>query len=143
MSLNIRLIKFINSKNLRNTEFARSIGVHKQKIYDYKNDKSKPNAETLESILNAYPELNARWLLTGKGEMLNSETSLDKITENCNKCDDLNERLDEYKERVQELKERVEEQKTFNRTYQDTITMYQKRLEEYENPSGGLSKVSS
>lgn len=31
------------------------------------------NSESIEKILNAYPEINAEWLLTGKGEMLKKE----------------------------------------------------------------------
>jgi len=75
----------------------------------------------------------------GESEYLSKQSN----TEECKNCSEKDELLEIYKERTQELKERVEEQKIFNRTYQDTITMYQKRLEEYENPSEGLSKASS
>lgn len=55
--------------------FAKHIGVKYQRILDIQNGKVKNiSAEVASRIIDAYPQFNIEWLLTGKGEMLNSET---------------------------------------------------------------------
>ena len=46
-----------------------------QRILDIQNGKVKNiSAEVASRIIDAYPQFNIEWLLTGEGEMLNSET---------------------------------------------------------------------
>lgn len=55
--------------------FAKHIGVKYQRILDIQNGKVKNiSAEVASRIIDAYPQFNIEWLLTGEGEMLNSET---------------------------------------------------------------------
>lgn len=55
--------------------FAKHIGVKYQRILDIPNGKVKNiSAEVASRIIDAYPQFNIEWLLTGEGEMLNSET---------------------------------------------------------------------
>ena len=55
--------------------FAEHIGVKYQRILDIQNGKVKNiSAEVASRIIDAYPQFNIEWLLTGEGEMLNSET---------------------------------------------------------------------
>lgn len=55
--------------------FAKHIGVKYQRILDIQNGKVKNiSAEVASRIIDVYPQFNIEWLLTGEGEMLNSET---------------------------------------------------------------------
>ena len=55
--------------------FAKHIGVKYQRILDIQNGKVKNiSAEVASRLIDAYPQFNIEWLLTGEGEMLNSET---------------------------------------------------------------------
>lgn len=61
--------------------FAERVGVPTGTIGDILGKKkSKPGFELTGKILQAYPEVNERWLLTGEGKMLKSEIS-DKAQE--------------------------------------------------------------
>lgn len=75
-SINIRIQELINKLTKGNkSQFAKAIGIKAQSIQQYINEKqSLPSAEVLTAILNAYPEVNIRWLLTGKGEPLESSS---------------------------------------------------------------------
>lgn len=51
--------------------FAKHIGVKYQRILDIQNGKVKNiSAEVASRIIDAYPQFNIEWLLTGEGEML-------------------------------------------------------------------------
>lgn len=54
---------------------AQKIGVSHTTIRNVVNDITKPRYEFLESILNAYPNINKDWLMEGKGEMFNNDDS--------------------------------------------------------------------
>lgn len=65
-----RLIRFIKYKRLSQKKFEEAVGVSN----GYVNNISKGiGADKLQRILGVYPELNQTWLLTGEGEMLNTE----------------------------------------------------------------------
>jgi hypothetical protein len=87
-------------------------------------------ADKLENILKIYPELNAHWLLTGEGSMLQSETSQpvlvaehipqlsnveillrDMLAEKEAKIDTLQELIWELKEENGRLKEQLRSKK--------------------------------
>lgn len=69
-SVKQRLIQFIKYKGISQRKFENIIGVSNGFI----NNISKSiGAEKLYRIASAFPELNTIWLLTGDGEMLNTE----------------------------------------------------------------------
>lgn len=66
-----RLIDFIKFKGISIRAFEQSIEVSN----GFVNNISKSiGANKMQRILSVYPELNASWLLTGEGEMLNADT---------------------------------------------------------------------
>lgn len=94
-----RIRKVIDYKNITAGELAARLGVQRSNISHVLNGRNKPGASFLESFLNEFPEINARWLLTGHGDMLVSnretvsgimasgsrvkeENSIEKTTEN-------------------------------------------------------------
>jgi len=81
-SLNIQLTKmkervkeFIDYKGISAGELADLLDVQRSNISHILNGRNKPGAVFLERFLLTFPEINARWLLTGEGQMilLNSE----------------------------------------------------------------------
>ena len=48
--------------------FADRIGVQRSSISHVLSGRNKPSVDFLEKVLRAYPEVNARWLITGTGE---------------------------------------------------------------------------
>lgn len=66
-----RLVIYLKAKKMGQNRFEALVGVSNGYI---SNLKKSPGAEHLTRILNAAPDLNQHWLLTGEGEMLNSNT---------------------------------------------------------------------
>src|SRR5690554_1269636 len=65
-----RIQQLIDYKGISGGEFAEKLGVQRSNVSHILNGRNKPGAVFLEKILHAYPELNARWLLTGQGNMM-------------------------------------------------------------------------
>lgn len=56
-------------------KFAETIGFAPQVVYNIVSGrKSKPSFDVLEAILSSFVDISSDWLLTGKGEMLKSDT---------------------------------------------------------------------
>jgi transcriptional regulator with XRE-family HTH domain len=68
-----RIRKFMDYKSITAVELADNIGVQRSNISHILNGRNKPGAAFLEKFLLAYPLINARWLLTGEGEMISAE----------------------------------------------------------------------
>jgi hypothetical protein len=72
-----RIFQIIEYKGINKSVFYKSTGLSNGFL-----DKVKDiGVSKLEQILNAYPDINMEWLLTGKGEMLKSELPVVKTNE--------------------------------------------------------------
>ncbi|MFW6020357.1 MAG: helix-turn-helix transcriptional regulator, partial [Bacteroidales bacterium] len=71
----------MNVHDLKQEDFANKIGVTRQRIGNIVNDKNQPNSELLSQICIQYKEINARWLLTGHGDMFNYTYNKDVVNE--------------------------------------------------------------
>ena len=76
-SVKQRLISFISDSNLSIREFERRCNLSNGYI---KSLRKSPTADKMRSIIDAFPDLNQQWLLTGEGEMLNSNTEVANST---------------------------------------------------------------
>lgn len=65
-----RIQRFIDFKGISAGELASSIDVQRSNVSHILNGRNKPGALFLEKLLLKYPEINARWLMTGEGEMI-------------------------------------------------------------------------
>lgn len=91
-----RLSKFRKFLELSQKEFADRLNVHQVTIARYETNKIKPTSEFMERLVDVY-NINANWLLTGKGEMFTEEysakvdadfqESLDWMIEFCHKVE--------------------------------------------------------
>jgi len=65
-----RIKKFMNVKSLTAAELADKIGVQRSKVSHVLNGRNNPSSVFIEKLLQTFPELDARWLILGEGEML-------------------------------------------------------------------------
>lgn len=65
-----RLKQFIDYKSISIREFSKRAGISHGLLRQVK----AIGSDKLENILSVYTDLNPEWLLTGRGEMLKSET---------------------------------------------------------------------
>ncbi|WP_340112424.1 helix-turn-helix domain-containing protein [Maribellus mangrovi] len=73
-----RIQEYMDYKSINAGELAHSLEVQRSNISHILNGRNKPSAAFIEKMLNVYPDLNARWLLTGQGSMLEGSQSGNK-----------------------------------------------------------------
>lgn len=62
-------VTFCNNKT---RIFAQKTGINENMLANFCSGLRVPGKKTLEKILSTFPEINADWLLMGKGEMLST-----------------------------------------------------------------------
>lgn len=65
-----RIRKILKEKNLSASKFADEIGVQRSSISHIISGRNKPSLDFVRKVLLKYPDLNADWLVTGKGQMM-------------------------------------------------------------------------
>ncbi|MFH0762248.1 MAG: helix-turn-helix transcriptional regulator [Bacteroidota bacterium] len=116
MSVSQRIKIFLESIKLTQKEVGDMVGLTKQGVSSFMRGKTNPPLDVLGKILLKYPELNARWLLTGEGHMLEEQRKskteeeilafLASKKEDCDLCKEKDKRIREL-ERLIEAKEEV------------------------------------
>lgn len=104
-----RLGDFVHHTRLKDVDFAKSIDITKANLYNYlqsteEKKKGTPHVDVIMRLLNKYPELNAYWLLCGKGEMLNiddnnvneSKEQYVKVCKECKNKQNVIDQLSDY-----------------------------------------------
>ncbi|MFP4025883.1 MAG: helix-turn-helix domain-containing protein [Thiohalospira sp.] len=71
-----RILALLKDKQISATKLADLINVQRSSISHILSGRNKPSFDFIEKILVAYPDLNAQWLITGKGEMYIHQKSL-------------------------------------------------------------------
>lgn len=66
----VRLQQFADKMSLSIYQLNKDAGLSKGLLTNAFSKKQGLTTSTLEAILNAYPKLNANWLIVGRGEML-------------------------------------------------------------------------
>lgn len=72
-----RIKKFMDYKSISAGELATLLEVQRSNISHVLNGRNKPGASFIERLLISFPDINARWLMTGEGEMLISNTGVE------------------------------------------------------------------
>ena len=69
--------------NINAGELANRLEVQRSNISHILNGRNKPSAAFIEKMLNVFPDLDARWLLTGEGSMIQTDvvSTASKLTE--------------------------------------------------------------
>lgn len=74
-----RIKQYIEQKGISAGELAVMLDVQRSNISHILNGRNKPGASFIEKLLLTFPDLNARWLLTGAGQMIEGvETPVQK-----------------------------------------------------------------
>ncbi len=68
-SIGLRLKEYLEFKEVKRADFAESNDIPYNSLTSILNSKRNMSSEVMEKIFNFFPELNARWLITGKGPM--------------------------------------------------------------------------
>jgi transcriptional regulator with XRE-family HTH domain len=68
-----RIVKFIEKEGLTAAEFADKIGVQRSSVSHVLNGRNNPGFSFIQKILDTYPEINSRWLLTGAGDIYDTD----------------------------------------------------------------------
>ncbi|KJF42118.1 helix-turn-helix domain-containing protein [Draconibacterium sediminis] len=72
-----RIKNFIEVKGISAGELAAVLDVQRSNISHILNGRNKPGASFIEKLLLEFPDLNARWLLTGEGDMFSGQVTPD------------------------------------------------------------------
>jgi transcriptional regulator with XRE-family HTH domain len=72
-----RIEELLRTKNLTPSKFADVIGVQRSGISHIMSGRNKPSLDFILKVLEAYPELNAEWLIRGEGNMSDSQRLFD------------------------------------------------------------------
>lgn len=114
------ILKFLR---LNKREFAESLGVNVQVIYSLNGKKSTNfTPEVLSGIAKKFPEISLHWLLTGEGDITNSEISNSVIV---NQHDGNNATINSDSE----LSKVVDYQQETIRKYQEQVSRQQEQID--------------
>lgn len=69
-TINSRIAKIINDLPISAYAFAKATGISQPLIHSYITTDKNPSSSMIEKILLTYPDIDANWLLTGKGSMI-------------------------------------------------------------------------
>ncbi|MGM0408994.1 MAG: helix-turn-helix domain-containing protein [Bacteroidota bacterium] len=76
-----RIKKIIDYKGISAGELADLLDVQRSNVSHILNGRNKPGAVFIERFLLTFPDVNARWLLTGKEDMLiSAPKNTNKVT---------------------------------------------------------------
>lgn len=83
-----RIKKFMEYKGISPSELADAIGVQRSNVTHVLKGRNKPSFQFMEKLLQVYPEINAKWLMLGEGNMIEgiskSRTLFDSVPEPVN-----------------------------------------------------------
>lgn len=120
MTASQRIKHIIKSKNLSVEAFAEQTGTTRGTLNQmFKND-SNPKLPLLEACVNLFPDLNPRWLLTGKGNVWE--------TKDASQYEVLQKRVVEMEDVMNNVVLKMEEQVTA------AFIEFKERIEKLENP---------
>ena len=109
MTINQRLKEFVDQNNIAAPDMYRKIGVSRMEYSGWITAGKPISVNKLQTILQLYPDLNARWLLLGEGEMQENipvNQSRVRLPE-CENCTSKQIQIDLLAENIKTLNEYV------------------------------------
>ncbi|MDQ1859261.1 hypothetical protein [Chryseobacterium sp. WLY505] len=80
--VNARFMQVLSYYNYSGYKSSQEVeGLSQAKISNVKRGRNKPGLDLISALLEKFPEVNARWLIVGEGDMLNTEYDLAKSSE--------------------------------------------------------------
>lgn len=71
-----RIAQIIDYKGLTPSKFADIIGIQRSRISHIMSGRNNASIDVVTKIVNKFPEIELKWLMTGEGEMLSSNINL-------------------------------------------------------------------
>ena len=103
-----RLDILLKNKRLNQEDLIKIIDRSQSNISGYINNKRQPQLEVIIKLLEKFSDLNAHWLLLGKGEMIINNSNIineSSVKYNCENC----EKLEMDKEGLYEIIKRLKQ----------------------------------
>lgn len=73
--VNARFMQVLSYYKYSGYKISKEVDIFSEaKISHIKNGRNEPGLDLIAALLEKFPDVNARWLVLGKGEMLNSES---------------------------------------------------------------------
>lgn len=142
MTINRRIEKLIEHVGNKSS-FSRAIGVRPSVIQNITGQKqSKPGFILIQKILTKFEDLNAEWLILGKGTIWKPEKSTTGKTQD-QQAALINKTVkQEVKKQTEILEKLIESQKREINTLTSYIARLEKELQKYENPNSNSASNS-
>ena len=107
----VRLQQFIDYMHLTVYQVNKEAGLSKGLLLNAFGKKQGLTITTVEAILRTYPQLNANWLIVGRGEMLNDMEAdaappRSVTQQHLDHLDDLQQRCVELVKTIQQMKQK-------------------------------------
>lgn len=99
-----RIKEYMDYKSISAGELAGRLDVQRSNISHILNGRNKPGAGFIEKLLLSYPDLNARWLLTGEGPMAEEADLKDSAVSNKPKSEAIQQEI-KHEPIVQEVEQ--------------------------------------
>jgi DNA-binding XRE family transcriptional regulator len=71
--INDRILLIMKGKNLNKNSLSKTIGFSQPALTKIEKHTNLPSFKLLFELLRVFPDVDAKWLLTGEGEMLHNE----------------------------------------------------------------------
>lgn len=104
MSVIERIHQFIDTTELNVSEFSKSIHVSNGYFAKQKAGNSNVGSQIIEKIVSLYPQVNADWIITGRGKMLYEENNNTPT-----QVSTLNESPEPYRKKESDSNDRTED----------------------------------
>lgn len=91
-----RLSQIIKYRRLTSSQFADEVGVQRSSVSHVLSERNNPSLDFITKVIMRYPEINAEWLLTGRGKMVEEipeDTSANMQAANVNSSGDMQDDL--------------------------------------------------
>lgn len=72
-----RIIEIMGHEDLASSKFADTIGIQRSAMSHIMSGRNKPSLDVVQKILERFTYVDSDWLLTGKGEMVRANVSVE------------------------------------------------------------------
>lgn len=105
-SINKRLTEYVAYKKIEGGVIQKQIGIRRQAWYEWIQMDSAIPLRYLQKIISLFPDLDARWFMTGEGTMLVGEDVIvaEKQVKECEKCVSKQQTIDSLNDHIVTLK---------------------------------------
>lgn len=125
-----RFTKILKDKGLNPNKLAAKLGTTRATVVNICEGKHSPSVEKVDSLLTIFPDINAYWLITGRGSMYINETNIgSSIVEEPSHNYEANAMTNLHEE-IAYLKELNNSLTKINKLYEEKISQLEQQLHE-------------